>query len=60
MLGRGIVLVLEKNDRVRVEQALFRDFMKAVNLLGAGVGFEALSDLEIEGFLDHCVEVAAK
>jgi hypothetical protein len=60
MLGRGIVLVLEKNGLVREGEALFRDFMKAVNLLGAGVGFEALSDREIEGFLDRCAEVAAK
>lgn len=58
MLGRAIVRALETNDDLRKTQGLFREFMKNLNLLGAGIAFETWSAEAIDGFIEHCVEQA--
>ena len=35
-----------------------REFMKALNLLGGGVVFEAMDDARIDEFLDRCADRA--
>lgn len=54
-LARGIIRTLESNIALLKGEDFFRRFMKKVNLLGAGIAFEALSDQAIDQFLKDCL-----
>lgn len=54
-LARGIVRALEgSEDLLRVER-IFQVFMKTVNLRGAGVAFEVVSEEAVDVFLRECL-----
>jgi hypothetical protein len=55
-LAKGIVRALEKNSELLGGEQLFRQFMKQVNLRGAGVAFEAWNDNTIDQFMARCLE----
>lgn len=55
LLGRGIVCALERNDVLVKQEDPFRNFMKTLNLLGAGIAFEVWSDDAINRFMDRCL-----
>jgi hypothetical protein len=52
----GIVRALERTNDLLKREDLFREFMKKVNLLGAGVAFEILETRAIDEFMDGCIE----
>lgn len=53
-LLRGIVRTMRNKPEVYGSRATFREFMKALNLRGSGVLFEALSDQETDATLLRC------
>lgn len=55
VLSGGIVRLLEKEERL-VEGKLFGRFMKAVNLMGAGIAFEVWNDNRVDDFMQRCLE----
>jgi len=57
-LARGIVRLLENQAELRDGEALFRRFMKSVNLCGAGIAFEVWSDGRVDKFLESCAVAA--
>lgn len=57
-LGRGIVRALENNADLLREERLFRMFMKAVNLRGAGIAFEVVGDARVDQMMAKCLEAA--
>jgi hypothetical protein len=54
-LAAAIVRTIVREPKATSSEDGFRGFMKAVNRLGGGVVFEAMSDGEIDGFMDECV-----
>jgi hypothetical protein len=54
-LAAAIVRTIVREPKTTASEDRFRSFMKAVNRLGGGVVFEAMSDNEIDGFMDECV-----
>ena len=54
-LGRGIIRLLERNEALRASEGQFREFMKKLNLLGAGVAFEVWSVEAIDQFMERCL-----
>lgn len=55
----GAILRMMQADKWLLEGELhFREFMKAVNLLGGGIAFEAMHASEIEEFLRRCLTKA--
>lgn len=54
-LGRSIVCALERHDVLLKQETAFRNFMKTLNLLGAGIAFEVWNDDEINRFMDRCL-----
>lgn len=59
-LARGIVRTLEISKELLTGELLFREFMKNVNLLGAGIAFEVWPDNGIDEFMARCLEDASK
>ncbi|WP_440225329.1 DUF6339 family protein [Dokdonella sp. MW10] len=59
-LGRAIIHALEQNNSLLRSEALFREFMKSVNLLGAGIAFEMWESQEIDSFTARCLKEATK
>lgn len=57
-LARGIVRIMESNADLLSGEQLFRQFMKQLNLLGAGVAFEVLGEGHIDQFMGRCLEHA--
>ncbi|GAA0890279.1 DUF6339 family protein [Rhodanobacter soli] len=57
-LAKGIVLIMENNADLLSGEHLFRQFMKQLNLLGAGVAFEVLSEDRIDQFMGRCLKHA--
>lgn len=57
VLGRGIIRLLEEKERL-TEGKLFGQFMKKVNLMGAGIAFEVWNDSRIDQFMGRCLEQA--
>ena len=53
-LAKGIFRSLDRDTSLGRNESRFRSFMKKVNLHGAGVVFEAMSEKDIDSFLDHC------
>lgn len=58
VLGRAIVRALEGSEELLRKEPIFREFMKKVNLLGAGVAFELWSNKDVDGFMNRCAEQA--
>lgn len=54
-LAAAIVELMLAESWLTEKEAHFREFVKAANLLGGGIVFEALSKAEIESFLRHCL-----
>jgi len=59
ILGRGIIRLLEREERL-IEGKLFRQFIKKLNLIGAGIAFEVWNDGKIDQFLEKCLEQAER
>lgn len=59
-LAAGLFRKMARDERVHSSEAAFREFMKAVNRAGSGVVFEAMSEAQIDAFLDRCAEEAPK
>lgn len=57
-LARGIVRITESNADLLSGEHLFRQFMKQLNLLGAGIAFEVLGEDRIDRFMKHCLNYA--
>lgn len=54
ILGRGIIRLLEAEDKL-TEGKLFGQFMRKVNLMGAGIAFEVWNDSKIDQFMRSCL-----
>lgn len=54
---RAVVVTIENNEILKKE-SVFRAFMKELNLLGAGIVFEVLSETEIHARMQVCLERA--
>lgn len=60
-LARAIVYMLEDSSNgLRTGELLFRQFMKQVNLQGAGVVFEVWSEQKIRDFMLRCLDSARR
>lgn len=53
---RAIVRALEGSKDLTRKESVFREFMKRVNLMGAGIAFEVWSSDDIDVFMDRCLE----
>ena len=58
-LATGVFRSMESDPFVVSSERSFREFMKAINLLGGGIVFEAMTDAEIDAFLARCSAQAA-
>jgi hypothetical protein len=58
-LATGVFRSMESDTFVLSSERSFREFMKAINLLGGGIVFEAMTDTEIDAFLTRCSAQAA-
>lgn len=59
-LASGVFRAMERDGFLLQSEGSFREFMKALNLLGGGVVFESMPDNEIDRFLAECSEYAAQ
>lgn len=57
-LAGGVFRAMDSDPFVLESEASFREFMKAVNLLGGGIVFEAMTDGAVDDFLNRCSERA--
>lgn len=57
-LAAGMFRKMDTDPRVLASERSFREFMKALNFLGGGIVFEAMSDTEVDDFLSRCVNHA--
>ena len=57
-LAAGVFRRMEEDPRVLESEKSFREFMKALNFLGGGVVFEAMTDVQVDDFLGRCVDRA--
>ena len=53
-LATAVFRSMENDAFVLSSERSFREFMKAINLLGGGIVFEAMADGEIDSFLARC------
>lgn len=58
VLAKAIVQFLMTNEWVRADAYHFREFMKALNLLGAGIGYEVLSDTQTMNLIEKASRLA--
>jgi hypothetical protein len=58
VLAAGIVRIMQRNPAVPAREENFRDFMKALNRLGGGIVFEAMSEDQVDAFMDGCTLAA--
>lgn len=56
-LGRGIIRLLEKEEGL-TDGKLFGEFMKKVNLMGAGIAFEVWEESKVDQFMQRCLDAA--
>jgi len=54
--SRGVVRLLATEKDLLEGEKLFRDFMKQMNLDGAGLAFEVMSDSKIDGLMKQCLD----
>lgn len=59
-LAKAIVKFLRTNEWVRSDASHFREFMKALNLLGAGIGYEVISADQTATFLEKAFHFAER
>lgn len=57
-LASGVFRTMDQDARVLASESSFRRFMKTLNLMGAGIVFEAMSETEIDAFLRRCTDTA--
>lgn len=57
-LARAVFRAMDSDPFVLSTEASFREFMKALNIRGAGIVFEAMLDAKIDGFVRGCIELA--
>jgi hypothetical protein len=55
-LAKGIVRILETSPELLNGEQLFRQFIKQVNLRGAGIAFEVWNEDKIDQFMMRCLE----
>lgn len=55
-LASGIFRIMDSDHRVLATETSFRGFMKALNMLGGGVVFEAMTDAETDDFMKRCAD----
>lgn len=53
-IASGVFRAMDDDAFVLSSEASFREYMKAVNLLGAGIVFEAMTDAQVNDFLKRC------
>jgi len=58
VLAKAIVQFLTTNQWVRTDASHFREFMKALNLLGAGIGYEVISEDQTKALLEKASRFA--
>ncbi|MCI1112768.1 DUF6339 family protein [Stenotrophomonas maltophilia] len=54
--SRGVVRLLSSEQDLLTGQMLFREFMKQMNLDGAGLAFEVMSDAKIDALMRQCLD----
>lgn len=54
--ARGVVRMLSSEKDLLDGQKLFRDFMKQMNLDGAGLAFEVMSDVRVDALMQKCLD----
>lgn len=60
-LTKGIVRMIEDNSTgLRADETLFREFIKKINLRGAGIIMEVCSSSWIDEFMKKCLDEAIK
>lgn len=59
-LATGVFRAMDRNPSVLASEKSFREFMKSLNILGAGVVFETMTDVSIDDFLKRCSDDAQK
>lgn len=57
-LASGVFRKMDRDSRVLDSEASFRAFMRVLNVDGGGVVFEAMSEADIDLFLDRCADRA--
>jgi hypothetical protein len=55
VLARGVVRALEQTPELLGGEDLFRKFIKAVNLAGAGIAFEVWAESRVDQFMSDCL-----
>lgn len=58
VLAAGIVRIMQRNPNVAGREDSFRAFMKSLNRLGGGIVFEAMTEAQIDAFMDTCAASA--
>lgn len=58
VLAAGIIRVMQRKPAVSAREENFRGFMKALNRLGGGIVFEAMSEAQVDAFMDGCALAA--
>ena len=54
--SRGVVRLLSSEKDLLDGEKLFREFMKQMNLDGAGLAFEVMSDVKIDALMRQCLD----
>ncbi|MNF08962.1 hypothetical protein D3C80_2095090 [compost metagenome] len=54
--SRGVVRLLSGEKDLLEGEKLFRGFMKQMNLDGAGLAFEVMSDFKIDELMRRCLD----
>ena len=49
---------MANDPKVLASERSFREFMKSLNFLGGGIVFEAMTDGQIDDFLNRCSDRA--
>ncbi|APO66156.1 hypothetical protein IE4872_CH00491 [Rhizobium gallicum] len=57
-IAGAVLRAMKSNTSVTGSEKNFREFMKALNRLGGGIVFEALSDAETDAFVAECIKYA--
>ena len=52
---RALMRAMNRRPEATATEQAFRDFMKSVNRRGGGILFEAMTEVEVDGFMDQCV-----
>lgn len=58
VLAAGIIRAMGRRSEICSPEANFRSFMKVLNRMGGGVVFEAMTESDIDIFMDSCADAA--